>query len=709
MCNLSKMAAKYGDISDDELRRQLTALGEDVGPVTPTTRSFLLRKLKRLQNEGRSTRASKENTPSRRGTSPGRKSRSSPALSRNQSPSRRLIGFSSDEEDGGPSHSSTFIESSKSRGRRKEAADNRADHDPPEESEKTKPSLLKRRSYQRQRVPSFIESAPERTIDSTDGNIGEFSDQDGQVYRHVMGKPWPSTKRASDENEISQTMRVSSTYDNKETVTVDSKLNSSLREGQAGAKVLKGGSLLSSTRKIVLVISGICIAVLLYAALKWLSSDPQPQLEELAKLPICRGKSVVDYSHVKPPRCISLYNISQHYAVSLHKELSAKAGLCECEYFGSRNLSLDAFIEQIRKDKYNRTKEEQTLILNETLGLILKTPAWNLRLFDENNELTDDIKKVKWIDCSIAMKPLFCRIKEAISRLAYLSFFIGFVIGSLVIFYFIVRQRWRSDEAETRMMYPFVEKIIDILREHHEASKTEKNLLPYLPIPHVRDMLIPPSDRQRLIGAWNRAVRFLSGNESRIRVESQRIAGEDFEVWRWIQVATPKAHSPKLSRSGNKRGKYWQGQAFENFQSAVNPPVISPTPCLKIRNMFDPDVETEDGWHVMIQDAILEKCIENGAGVVHIAVDKSSVEGCVYVKCDTHHSAGLAFRSLHGCWFDGRLVAVKYLTLKRYHQRFPVALEATERLNPSGFSPSSLVTFDPASGDEDINDSDIEL
>lgn len=35
----------------------------------------------------------------------------------------------------------------------------------------------------------------------------------------------------------------------------------------------------------------------------------------------------------------------------------------------------------------------------------------------------------------------------------------------------------------------------DILREHHEASKAEKNLLPYLPIPHVRDMLIPPSDR----------------------------------------------------------------------------------------------------------------------------------------------------------------------------------------------------------------------
>lgn len=58
----------------------------------------------------------------------------------------------------------------------------------------------------------------------------------------------------------------------------------------------------------------------------------------------------------------------------------------------------------------------------------------------------------------------------------------------------------------------------------------------------------------------------------------------------------------------------------------------------------------------------------------------------------------------------GRLVAVKYLTLKRYHQRFPVALEATERLSPSGSSPSSLVTFDPdEAAVDDINDSDVDF
>ncbi|CAH3045951.1 unnamed protein product [Pocillopora meandrina] len=284
-----------------------------------------------------------------------------------------------------------------------------------------------------------------------------------------------------------------------------------------------------------------------------------------------------------------------------------------------------------------------------------------------------------------------------------------------MIAYFIVQERWRREEEETRLMYKFVEEIIDILWEHHEASKTEKNLLPYLPIPHVRDMLIPPTERQKKFKAWTRAVRFLSANESRIRVESQRIAGEDFEVWRWIHIATPKPHSPKLSLSGTKGSKYWQGQAFEHFQPAVNPPVISPTPCLKIGKMFDPNVETEDGRHVMIEDAILEKCIENGAGVVHIAVEKSSSEVRYIFLPSGLNSVPSWHRSrmpatAHAQKLKCRLVTVKYLTLKRYHQRFPVALEATERLNPSGSSPSSLVTFDPdeAEDEEDINDSDIE-
>lgn len=50
---VEKMASttSYYSISDAELRRQLKAFGEDVGPITDTTRPVFLRKLERLQNE----------------------------------------------------------------------------------------------------------------------------------------------------------------------------------------------------------------------------------------------------------------------------------------------------------------------------------------------------------------------------------------------------------------------------------------------------------------------------------------------------------------------------------------------------------------------------------------------------------------------------------------------------------------------------------
>lgn len=50
---------------------------------------------------------------------------------------------------------------------------------------------------------------------------------------------------------------------------------------------------------------------------------------------------------------------------------------------------------------------------------------------------------------------------------------------------------------------------------------------------------------------WDRAVKFLSANESRIRTETQQIKGADFLVWRWIQ--------PPLSCD---KSKMWQGKGM---------------------------------------------------------------------------------------------------------------------------------------------------
>ena len=54
------------------------------------------------------------------------------------------------------------------------------------------------------------------------------------------------------------------------------------------------------------------------------------------------------------------------------------------------------------------------------------------RLFKKNNEEVTSIENVTWtenvtwIDTSVSAKPLLCRINEAVSRLAYLSFVIAF-------------------------------------------------------------------------------------------------------------------------------------------------------------------------------------------------------------------------------------------------------------------------------------------
>lgn len=43
-------------------------------------------------------------------------------------------------------------------------------------------------------------------------------------------------------------------------------------------------------------------------------------------------------------------------------------------------------------------------------------------------------------------------------------------------------------------------------------------------------------DRKKLLPIWEKAVKFIEANESRIRVESQAIQGEEFLVWKWLPV-----------------------------------------------------------------------------------------------------------------------------------------------------------------------------
>lgn len=75
--------------------------------------------------------------------------------------------------------------------------------------------------------------------------------------------------------------------------------------------------------------------------------------------------------------------------------------------------------------------------------------------------------------------------------------------------------------------------------------------------------------------------------------------------------------------------------------------------------------EFGNSWPNRIQDSLLEKC--EGIAITHVAVDRVSKEGCVYVKCTSAAEAGKAFRALHGWWFDGEFVHGNLHLYQRLH------------------------------------------
>ncbi|CAN9508036.1 unnamed protein product [Ophioblennius macclurei] len=359
--------------------------------------------------------------------------------------------------------------------------------------------------------------------------------------------------------------------------------------------------------------------------------------------------------------------------LNLHDHLAFIAGQHDCGDQQHPNRSLS--IEEASAYLQAQNEKFENLTLTSLEWIIRTGQDVGIRLCGKKDEdVVTDVSEILRLESTHPKMSFTCRFRRAfltvISRVVLTAAVVSSVWGMV----HYMKYRWRREEEETRNMYDMVERIIDVLRTHSDACQDNLDLLPYLPIPHVRDSLVPPQDRRKMKKIWDRAVSFLSANESRVRTESQRIGGADFTVWRWIQ---PSLTSEKTSLMPSK---VWQGKAFPLDRR--NSPPNSLTPCLKIRNMFDPVMEVGDHWDLAIHEAILEKCSDN-AGIVHIAVDKNSREGCVYVKCLSAEHSGKAFKALHGSWFDGKLVTVKYLHLDRYHQRFPQAQSCSSPLRAS--------------------------
>ena len=332
-------------------------------------------------------------------------------------------------------------------------------------------------------------------------------------------------------------------------------------------------------------------------------------------------------------------------------------------------------------------------LVGNLVVLLLSNPHWGVSVWDSTVRHQDKTK----LQVSSPKIPWECALRNKTLTLLSSVLFIICGFGAVYGLWYGVQWWMQSRQDRQQEVYNFVERIIEYLSSQHQSSGETA----YVPVIHVRDQLIPPQSREKLKSVWDAAVAFIDKKESRVRGEIQPVNGEDYKVWRWLPpkhnvsvtsstLESPSA-SPQISNISRHR-KVWQGQAFGTTEGSVNNLSISPTPCLKIRHMFDPDMESGENWQLQVQDAILEKCF--GAKILHIHVDKTSKEGCVYVKCASERDAGRAYKALHGSWFDSQLVTVKYLRLERYHERFPLATRAKEPMHPSNNLKLSLQAAD---------------
>lgn len=256
---------------------------------------------------------------------------------------------------------------------------------------------------------------------------------------------------------------------------------------------------------------------------------------------------------------------------------------------------------------------------------------------------------------------------------------------------FMVRRRIaRKDTVDF-----LIADIIQALMERAAAASSDggRSEGALIVINHLRDQLIMPTQRVSLQWAWNDAIRFLEANESRIHFEVGMHNGEDCQMMCWSAeqtvCGTPRnrlsagaantsaSGSPAGSKSGSPAVKKWQSPAFDKVNKIAEPP----TPCLKIRHMFESHEPVTAALQLAIQDAILEKVQHTDCRVFDVQLDAATC--CVYVRCASTADAGIVHEQINGWWFDSRLVSIKFLHLERYVSRFPHSLGGPRCLQPS--------------------------
>jgi len=106
------------------------------------------------------------------------------------------------------------------------------------------------------------------------------------------------------------------------------------------------------------------------------------------------------------------------------------------------------------------------------------------------------------------------------------------------------------------------------------------------------------------------------------------------------------------------------------------------TKCFQLSNMFNPKNESGDDWHNDIKDDVCSEVAKFG-GALHVYVDKGSVDGVVYIMMNSNEAAIAASKTMHGKYFDGKMIQAAYIPEKNYVELFPEAKDAHTPIIPN--------------------------
>ncbi|XP_023295000.2 inner nuclear membrane protein Man1 [Lucilia cuprina] len=403
---------------------------------------------------------------------------------------------------------------------------------------------------------------------------------------------------------------------------------------------------------------------------------PSTMLEKSTTFTLCE-----DLSSVAKPSINCIDNELLGPSLALNKELIQLLQTnIEAHYCREHSVSPEVTGTEFMKYLYKkRTTDAHKLLksFHAALYLIEHNPQWKIQILSRRSEGPQQLPDIYKQDIQFGLLkpylPLKCILFNKMQRF-FLIIGSVFLVALLVGAVFVMWRFWNQRrQFRLKTVENFTKEIVkELIHRATLKDETQGEII----VNHLRDKLIPLNKRKSLLWAWNEALQKLEASDSRIQFGCILQNGEEFRTMKWVEsilstsMSSASSSSPSTSalhqdNSDHRlKKKHWQSPAFDNVNKISDPP----TPCLKIRHMFDAAEANLPDLKQNIIESILEK-VGPQCRIYDIQLDRQSC--CVYIRCASEKDAGIVHNEINGWWFDNRLVSIKFLRLQRYLVRFP--------------------------------------